>query len=263
MLGALATHTSRLEMISAVTCPLFRAHPTFLAQATATVSHLSCGRFHLGLGTGENLNEHVAGLGWPSFDERQERLEECVAILRALFAGGEVDFQGRFWRVERARLFDPPTEQAIFLAASGPKAAGLAQRIGDGLISMGADADVVKIFSEGEPLDRPKFTQISVCWASTEAEARRTVHRLWPVVGLPGAQYAQLATPADFEAACAEVREDDVAAAIVCGPDADAYEQAIRECLAAGFDGIALHQIGPDQEGFFKFWERELAPRFG
>lgn len=262
VLGALSTSTSSLELISAVTCPLFRMHPTFLAQAVATVSHLSRGRFTLGLGTGENLNEHVVGLGWPPFDERQARLEECVTILRALFAGGEVGFQGRFWQVERAQLFDAPTEQAIYLAASGPKAAKLAHRLGDGLVSLGADAEVAKLFADGETRPRPRVTQVSVCWASTEAEARRTAHRLWPMVALPGAQYAQLATPAEFQAACAQISEDDVAAAIVCGHDVDIYEQAIRGCFEAGFDGVALHQIGPDQEGFFQFWERDLAPRF-
>lgn len=262
VLGALSVRTSSALLISAVTCPILRVHVTTLAQAAATVQSLCGGRFVLGLGTGENLNEHVVGAGWPSFAERLERLEEAVGFLRELLGGREVTRQGKFFAVERAQLFDAPQRLPLALAASGPRAAALAGRLGDALISLGDDASVVERFQDAGGEGKPRLTQISVCWDRDEAQARRTAHRLWPIVALDGAAFAQLATPADFEEACREVREDDVAAAIVCGPDPLRFREAIESCLQAGFDGVALHQIGPDQSGFFDFWRRELAPHY-
>jgi G6PDH family F420-dependent oxidoreductase len=258
VLGSLCTSTSEAILISAVTCPILRFHITTLAQAAATVQTLSDGRFVLGLGTGENLNEHVAGEGWPAFSERLERLEEAVELLRDLLSGREVTRRGKFFAVERAQLFDAPDKLPVALAASGPKAAVLAGRLGDALISLGDDHASVQGFEQSGGQGKTKLTQISVCWAKDESEARRTAHRLWPVVALDGHQFAALETPADFEAACQAVTEDEVAAAIVCGPDPQRYKEAIRGCLEAGFNGVAIHQIGPDQEGFFEFWQREL-----
>ncbi len=262
VLGSLSTSTSKALLISAVTCPILRFHVTTLAQAAATVQTLSDGRFILGLGTGENLNEHVVGQGWPPFSERLERLEEAVEFLRDLLSGDEVTRRGKFFAVERAQLFDAPQQLNLALAASGPRAASLAGKLGDALISLGDDASVVEQFHASGGEGKPRLTQISVCWAQDEAQARRTAHRLWPIVALDGAQFAHLETPADFEAACREVSEDDVAAAIVCGPDPSRFREVIDNCLNAGFDGVALHQIGPDQTGFFDFWRRELAPHY-
>lgn len=258
VLGSLCCSTTRALLISAVTCPILRFHITTLAQAASTVQTLCKGRFVLGLGTGENLNEHVAGEGWPAFSERLERLEEAVELMRDLFSGREVTRRGKYFAVERAQLFDAPEHLPMALAASGPKAANLAGRLGDALISLGDDEAAVQGFEQAGGQGKPKLTQISVCWAQDEAEARRTAHRLWPVVALEGREFAQLETPDDFERACLAVSEDDVAAAIVCGPDPLRYRQAIDSCLAAGFDGVALHQIGRDQEAFFRFWQDQL-----
>ena len=260
VLGALSLVTQKALLVSAVSCPGSRLHPTTLAQAAATVQALSEGRFVLGLGTGENLNEHITGELWPAFPQRQERLEEAVGLLRTLFCGEETSHHGAHFTVERAQLFDPPASLPIAVAASGPKAAALAGRLGDALISLGDDESVVRDFEDNGGRGKLKLTQLSVCWAQNHTEARHTAHRLWPVVALEGTQFARLKTPSDFEQACRHIREDDVAAAIVCGPDPEPYKEAIAGCLNAGFDGVALHQIGPDQDGFFGFWQRELQP---
>lgn len=260
VLGALSHATSKALLISAVTCPIRRIHPTSLAQAASTVQQLSGGRFVLGLGTGENLNEHVTGHPWPSFSERLERLQEAVEAIRELCSGHEVSRRGRYFTIDRAQLFDPPERLPIALAASGPRATELAGRLGDALISLGDDPSVTRGFAHAGGVGKPKLTQISVCWDRDLAQARRTAHRLWPVVALEGAQFAQLVTPADLEHACRDIGQDEVAAAIVCGPDPHDYKEAIESCLAAGFDGVALHQIGPDQAGFFNFCRRELMP---
>jgi G6PDH family F420-dependent oxidoreductase len=259
VLGSLATSTSKALLVNAVTCPILRFHVTTLAQAAATVQLLSGGRFVLGLGTGENLNEHVVGEGWPAFAERLERLEEAVGMLRELLRGEEVTHKGKYFSVDRAQLFDATPDLPIALAASGPQAAALAGRLGDGLICLGDDADSLRGFGEAGGSDKPRLTQISVCWGADEAEAERTAHRLWPLVALDGNRFAALATPAEVEEACASVSVDEVAAAIVCGPDPARYREEIDRCLEAGFDGVALHQIGPNQDGFFDFWRRELS----
>ena len=261
VLGALAQVTQVVELVSAVCCPVVRWHPTTLAQSAATMATLSKGRFTLGLGTGELLNEHITGERFPPYPERAARLSEAIQQIRELWRGGEVTSEGRYFTTHRAQLFDPPAFLPIAIAASGPKSARLAGQLGDGLIGLGDDPDVVKLFQETAQTSLPKRTQISVCWGTEQNEAEALAHRLWPVVALEGTQFAKLRTPADVERACAALRVDDVAAAIVCGPDPEPYLEAIRRCQQAGYDGVAIHQIGPDQSGFFDFWRRELRPR--
>lgn len=251
VLGAIAAQTKTLRLFSAVTCPILRVHPTTLAHAAATVSNLSNGRFVLGLGTGENLNEHIVGEGWPPYAQRRARLKEAVAILRMLLQGEEVTHQGEFFQVQRARLYDPPKELPIYLAASGPKSARLAQEIADGMIGLGAEL--------GAQFQGPKVTQLSVCWDPDLRRGQALAHQLWPEVALEGSLFTELETPADFEKATGAISQEDVAAAIVCGPEPQEYREAIKECLEAGFEGVALHQIGPNQSGFYRFCQENLA----
>lgn len=258
VLGALAAQTRHLALVSAVTCPILRIHPTTLAQAASTVYHLSGGRFILGLGSGENLNEHIQGQGWPGFQERLDRLEEAVAMLRQLLSGKEVTAQGRYFQVEAAQLFDAAPELRIFLASSGPLSTQLARRFADGLICLGSQAELASRFGPA----RPRLIQLSVCWAPSQKEAERTAHQYFPEVAMPGTLFAQLKTPAEFSRAAMDVSIEDVAASIVCGPDPSLYRAAIEDCLEAGFDGVALHQIGPEQRGFLDFWQRELRGEF-
>ena len=262
VLGALAQSTEKIELVSAVCCPVLRWHPTTLAQSAATVWSLSGGRFTLGLGTGELLNEHVTGLEFPPYIERAERLLEAVEQIRRLLTGQEVTSRGRYFTTHRAQLFDPAPELPIAIAASGPRSARMAGQIGDGLIGLSDDRDVVETFETSGGQGKPKRTQISVCWGADQLEAERLAHRLWPVVALEGTRFAGLRTPAEVKSACSEVTLEDVAAAIVCGPDPERYHEMIRSCREAGYDEVALHQIGPDQSGFFEFWKRELLPRY-
>lgn len=253
VLGALAVSTQSLGLISAVTCPISRVHPTTLAQAASTVAQLSDGRFILGLGSGENLNEHITGLTFPRFPERLERLEEALLLTRQVLSGEEVSAQGSYFCVDRAQLFDAAVELPIYLAASGPKAARLAKDKADGLICLGADCARATDFRRDSSDTRPRVTQLSVCWGENYEQAVEMAHQHFPEVAMPGTTFARLATPAEFSRAAESVQLGDVAASIVCGPDPEPYQAAIEECFDAGFDAVALHQIGPEQEGFLNF----------
>jgi G6PDH family F420-dependent oxidoreductase len=265
VLGAIAEGTKRLRVGTGVTCPIIRTHPAIIAHAAATTAAMMPGRFYLGVGTGEALNEHITGEKWPPYDTRAEMLEEAVDIMRALWQGEDVSYEGAYYSVENARIYTLPDEPPpVYLAASGPKAAELAGRIGDGLICSSPDEEIVKAFQEASGTGaqaRPRYVQVSVCYAKDEAEARRTAHRVWPNAGLRGEMSQILPTPAHFEQAVQMVTEEDIAKNVVCGPDPDRHAKAIQDAIDAGFDHVHIGQIGPDQEGFFRFYEREVLPR--
>jgi coenzyme F420-dependent glucose-6-phosphate dehydrogenase len=262
-LGAIAQATQRMTIGTGVTCPTIRIHPAVIAQAAATVASLMPNRFFLGVGTGENLNEHILGDRWPSLDVRQEMLEESVEVIRLLWSGGFHSHRGTYFEVENARVYSlPPQPPPIYVAAAGPESARLASRIGDGLISVAPIRDVVDEFDRGKP-GRPKLGQLTVCWARTEAEARRTAREVWPTAAIHGAASQELPLPAHFEQLTKDVTEEQIARQIVCGPDPDPHLAAIREYADAGFDHVCIHQVGPDQEGFFRFAQEEILPAFG
>lgn len=260
LLGALAGATRTIRIGTAVTCPLFRLHPVTVAQAAATTACLMEGRFFLGLGTGENLNEQVLGKPWPRFSQRLAMLGEAITIIRQLFDGRECSFEGTHFQMRRARLYDlPPTPIPILMAASGPRAATAAGQWGDGLIAM--DPEVLAPYKSAASPPGTTYAQLSVCWAPTEEEGVATAHRLWPEMALEGTLFACLQTPADLARACAAITAEDVGAAVVCGPDPEAHARAVRALLEAGFEGVAVHQIGPRQQEFMRFYDREVSPR--
>jgi G6PDH family F420-dependent oxidoreductase len=267
VLGGIAAVTDSLVVGTGVTCPLIRYHPAIVAQAAATMARMLPGRFWLGVGTGELLNEHVVGERWPAHDVRAEMLEEAIGVIRALWTGQVVDHRGRHYTIESARLFtlpdDPPP---IVVAASGPASARLAGLAGDGLINFAADRSVVDVFqSEGGEAGagRPRYLQVNVCWDEDEALARRTAARLCPTVALPELLNVDLPTTAHFEQATGSVGEDAVAKVITCGPDPGRHVAAIRAGYEAGYDHVHVYQVGSDQEGFFRFYEQEILPRLG
>ena len=262
-LGGIARETDDLSVGTGVTCPIVRLHPAVVAQAAATAGAMFDGRFFLGVGTGENLNEHVVGERWPPYAVRQEMLEEAISVLRALWTGEEVNHHGEFFTVEEARLFTLPDEPPdLAVAAAGTDSATLAGRLGDALVSVAPDGDVVEAFEREHDGGAPKYGQVTVCWAETEQEGRETVHEWWPNTGLPGELGQQLRTPAQFEQATQLVTEDKATEHVPCGPDADRHVEAIQAFADAGFDHVYVHQVGPDQAGFFEFYDEEVLPSF-
>lgn len=264
VIGGLAGATDRLVIGTGVTCPTMRTHPAIVAHAAATSAAMLEGRFFLGVGTGENLNEHVIGARWPAIEVRRAMLEEAVAVIRQLWQGGYQDHHGRFYTVENARLYTLPRQAPpIMVAASGPSSAELAGRIGDGLVATQPDGKLVQRFAAAGGGGKPSYGELSVCWATDEAAARRTALQQWPISGLGGPLLTELPIPAHFQAAAKVLDEDDIAESVVCGPDPERHLGAIREFEAAGFDHLCVHQIGPDQEGFLRFYAREVLPRLG
>jgi coenzyme F420-dependent glucose-6-phosphate dehydrogenase len=263
VLGGIAAVTQRLPIGTGVTCPIARYHPALIAQFAATVASMLPRRFTLGLGTGEYLNEHILGQHWPPHETRAAMLEEAIEIIRRLWEGRTVTHYGRYYTVEDARLYTlPESPPPIAIAAGGPRAAELAGRLGDGLVNFTPDPDIVKGFDSAGGRGKPRYVQLNVCWARDEAAARRTAFEICPNVALKGELGQQLPSPKHFEQAVAMVSEDDVAGVITCGPDPERHAAAIQKCLDAGYSHVHVYQVGPDQEGFFRFYEREVLPRF-
>ena len=262
VLGGLAEATERVRVGTGVTCPIIRIHPAVVAHAAATAGAMLEGRFLLGVGTGENLNEHVLGDRWPPIDQRLEMLEEAVDVIRLLWEGGSQSHRGRYYTVQQARIYDLPAEPPpILVAAKGERAADLAGRSGDGLIGVDPEEDVVRTFDEAGGVGKPRFAQVHVCWADEEADARKIAREWWPNTSIPGELGVELPLPRHFEQASQTVTEDDVAETVTCGPDSERHLAAVREYVDAGFDRVWIHQIGPDQEGALRFYEREVLPK--
>jgi coenzyme F420-dependent glucose-6-phosphate dehydrogenase len=264
VLGGIATATERLRVGTGVTCPMIRIHPAIIAQAAATTAAMMPGRFFLGVGTGENLNEHVLGDKWPDWDVRARMLEESVEVIRELWKGEITSFEGEFYTVENARIYTlPPDPIPVMVAASGPRAAELAGKIGDGFISTAPKKDLVKAFDTARSgKRRPHYGQLTVCWGRDEKRARRTAHEMWPTAAIPGEAGQELPNPAHFEQLAEIVTEEMVAERVICGPDVERYVDAIREFADAGFEHVYVHQVGPDQEGFLEAFARDVLPRF-
>jgi coenzyme F420-dependent glucose-6-phosphate dehydrogenase len=260
VLGGVAMATETLRVGTGVTCPLIRTHPAIIAQAAATAASMLPGRFFLGVGTGEALNEHVHGDRWPPAFVRREMLDEAVQVLRELWTGELTSHEGKHYRVENARIYTLPQEPIeVYVAAGGPKAAELAGRIGDGLISTSPEAELVQTY-ESSGGQGQKIGMLTVCWAASEEEARRTAHEWWPNAALKGPLGQELPLPSHFEAAAAMVTEDDVAERVVCGPDPQRHLDGIQKFADAGFDSVYVHQVGLDQDGFIDFYSREVIP---
>ncbi|MEU7028426.1 LLM class F420-dependent oxidoreductase [Streptomyces sp. NPDC046275] len=269
VIGALS-QVCRLPVETAVTCPTVRLHPALVAQAAATSQVMLDGRFRLGLGSGEALNEHILGDTWPPADVRLDMLEEAVEVIRALFTGEQITHRGRHYTVENARLYTlPETPPPIDISAFGPKAAALAARIGDGFVTTMPDRELIGTFRDGDGdgdtdggkrPDRPVLAATKVCWSRSRDEAVATAHRLWANEHLPGELNQILPTPRHFEQANQLVTEETVADAVPCGPDPEAHVRRLRAYADAGADRVHIGQIGPEQRGFFEFYRTEVLP---
>lgn len=261
VIGALSEATS-LPVSTAVTCPTIRTHPAIIAQASATAAVQLDGRFVLGVGSGEALNEHILGDPWPSVGVRQEMLEEAVDVIRLLHRGDEVSHHGKHYEVQEARIYTRPERPVpIYVSGFGPQGAALAGRIGDGFVLVTPEADLVKAFREAGGGDKPVQAGMKVSWDNDADAALTTAHRLWGNDALPGQSAQILPRPKDFAALMSLVTPEQVAEAVVCGPDPDAHVARVRKYLDADIDEVYVQQIGPDKDGFFAAWERDVLPQ--
>jgi G6PDH family F420-dependent oxidoreductase len=261
VLGGIARETRRLEVGTGVTCPMIRIHPAIIAHAAATTADLFDGRFFLGIGTGENLNEHILGDHWPPYDDRREMLVESMEVMRGLWQGDLFSHRGEHYVVENARLYTLPSDPIrIVVAASGPESATVAGELGDGLIVTAPNQEVLGAFRRHGGADKPIYGQVTVCWASSADDAARTLHRVWPTSALKGDLTQELPLPQHFEDASSHVTPEMLAEQTPIGPDVGSYVDAIRELTDAGVENVYIHQVGPDQAGFFEFWTDELGP---
>ncbi|MBV9006914.1 MAG: TIGR03557 family F420-dependent LLM class oxidoreductase, partial [Solirubrobacterales bacterium] len=260
-IAAISQAAPGMQVTTAVTCPTIRIHPAIVAHAAATSAVLLDGRFVLGLGSGEALNEHILGTAWPEAQERLEMLEEAVEVIRALWRGGAHDHRGRHYRVEHARIYDLPDESpAIIVSGFGPKAIDLAARIGDGFATVGPDEDAVARFRSTARTDAIVQGGLKVCWGEDERQCVKTVYRLWPNEALPGELAQVLPTPEHFEQASTLVTEEMIASSVPCGPDLERHLEQIKAYEEAGFDELYINQIGPDQDAFFAAYREHVLP---
>jgi G6PDH family F420-dependent oxidoreductase len=261
-LGAVAHATSRVELMSYVTCPTTRYHPAVVAQQAATVDLLSDGRFTLGVGAGENLNEHVVGRGWPPVNVRHEMLEEALQIITMLFGGGYVNFSGQHFRVDSAKLWDvAPRPPRIGVAVSGEQSIALAARYADVLIAVEPDNELVERFDAVGGVGKPRVGQVPICWDPDRDKAIDRAHDQFRWFGGGWKVNAELPGTAAFAGATQFVTKDDVADSIPCGPDVSDHVDAVQEFVDTGFTDVAVVQIGGDTQPEFLEWaERELLP---
>ncbi|HEU4512576.1 MAG TPA: LLM class F420-dependent oxidoreductase [Nocardioidaceae bacterium] len=262
MLGAVSQVTERVELMTYVTCPIVRYHPAVVAQKAATIGVLSDNRFTLGLGSGENLNEHVVGGGWPPVNVRHEMLEEATIIIKALLDGGYVNFSGDHFRVDSAKLWDLPEERVeIGVAVSGAQSVGTFAPLVDHLIAVEPERHLVEQWDQMHQGESRKIGQVPVCWDTDEDRAVARAHEQFRWFGGGWKVNAELPGPSGFAGASQFVRPEDVSGAIPCGPDLDAIVEAVREFERAGFTDVALVQIGDEgQEQFLRIAEEELLP---
>jgi coenzyme F420-dependent glucose-6-phosphate dehydrogenase len=260
VLGAIAQATDEIEVAVGVTCPTVRMHPAVTAHAVATTACLLEGRFVWGVGSGENLNEHILGDRWPPGPIRLEMLEEAVDVIRQLWTGESVTHYGKHYTVEDARIFDlPSTLPPIVVSAFGPVATKLAADIGDGLWVTGISPDTIDNFREAGG-SGPVFSQLTFCWDPDRDVAAERAHRVWPNTAVPGQLSQDLRTVQHFEVAVEPFSQDDIAEAMPCGPVIDQIVDSARDAIDTGVDHLYFHQVGDPMDGFLDVCRSELLP---
>jgi G6PDH family F420-dependent oxidoreductase len=234
-----------------------------VAQKAATVQLLSDGRFTLGLGAGESLNEHVVGGGWPSVTVRHEMLREAVEIIRQLFAGGYVNYSGKHFEFDSAKLWDLPGDvPPIGIAVSGPQSTALAGELADVMVAVEPDGDLTAAFDGAGGAGKPKYGQLAISYDADEKLAKKRAWEQFRWFAGGWKINSELPGTAAFSAASQFTRPEDVAEQISCGPDVDRHLDGLRRFKEAGFTHVALVQIGGDQQpGFIEWANEELLPR--
>jgi G6PDH family F420-dependent oxidoreductase len=246
---------------TAVTCPTVRIHPAIIAQAAATRAVLHEGRFVLGVGSGEALNEHILGDAWPSADVRLDMLDEAVEVMRKLWTGGFVDHQGEFYVVDHARIYTRPEQPLpVYVSGFGPKSIDLAARIGDGFLSTKPDADSVRRFRDGGGGDKPAAAGFKACYAESEDEALRIAYELWPNAGLPGELSQVLPSPKHFEQASKLVQPEMLKESFALGAEPQRQLAMLEQYEKAGYDEVYVANVGPNYRDLIDLYAREILP---
>src|SRR3954468_3837276 len=259
VIGAIS-EACNLPVTTAVTCPTIRVHPVIIAQAAATSAVLLDGKFTLGVGSGEALNEHILGTVWPSADVRLEMLEEAVDLIRELLTGAGVTRQGKHYQVDHARIFNvPDTPPEIYVSGFGPKATELAARIGDGYINTAPDDELLSLFKEKSG-GKPAQAGAKVAYAPTAEEGWEHAYRLWPNAGLPGELAQILPTPEHFEQATELVTMDSTRESVVAGNDPEDHVAQIKKYAEAGYDELYLANMGPHHQEMIAYYGEHILP---
>jgi G6PDH family F420-dependent oxidoreductase len=263
VLGAIAQATKRIKVITGVTAPIIRIHPVILAQATATTAALFGDRFLFGVGTGENLNEHVVGLGWPSYHVRAEMLREAIEILRELWQGKMTNYEGKYYTVDTARIYSLPKQPpSIIISGFGPKSAQLAGEIGDGFYNTAPEAQLVQAFNQAGGKGKPVYGQTKIALYNTEAEGQQIAYTYWPHSAASGQTDQELRVPQHFEQLGKSFTPETVGKNYICVADPQKHIEQIDSFAKAGFTHVSIGQIGPDQERFFRFYEENIIPHY-
>jgi G6PDH family F420-dependent oxidoreductase len=261
VLGGIAASTETIGLATGVTCPTVRYHPAIIAQAAATLAIMSDDRFTLGIGSGERLNEHVVGRGFPAIAQRHEMLREALEIIQLLWQGGYQSYEGKHLQLEDARVFDlPETLPTIAVAASGGPSARLAAEFGGGLFTTEPKSSIIEKYVEAGGTG-PRYAEVPLAWAPTVDEAVKAAYTTsrWAVTGWK--VMSELPNPVNFDAAVATVREEDILEQFACGPDADVHLAAMQEYADAGYDHLVMQNAGPDPDGFIEFARDEIMPK--
>lgn len=262
VIGALSQATKKIPVGIGVTAPIMRYHPAIIAQAAATSQVQMEGRFFLGVGTGENLNEHIVGMGWPQIDIRREMLTESIEIMKQLWSGGYQSYQGEFYSVEDARIYTlPKTSIPIIYSAFGPKSAAVGGEIADGFVTTSPRKDLVDAFRKGGGTKKPVYGQMSVVYETTRKKAQELLLKMWPLSGLPAPLNTELRLPSYFENTATLLDKKDLSKKIPLGRDVEKTLESIDAYMKAGFDHVYIHNIGPHQKQFIKWFVRRVLPR--
>jgi G6PDH family F420-dependent oxidoreductase len=262
VLGAIAASTTRVGLSTGLTCPILRYHPAIVAQAAATIGVMSDGRFTLAVGAGERLNEHVTGQGWPAVHQRHDMLREAVEIIRLLWQGETCSYQGNFFHLDSARLYDlPEVPIPLVIGVSGEKSTQLAAEVGDGIMAVEAKRELVEQWQQAGGGQGPCYGELGLGYARSRQAGLELAHKYMRFGALGWNVLAELPNVSSFEEATRFVKPDDLRDEVPHGPDVDTYVEAVKKFVDAGFDHIALLAFGDDQETFIEFFEAKLADR--
>lgn len=257
----MAATTSDIHIITGVTCPIIRYHPVIIAQAAATVGCMSSGRFTLGLGAGERLNEHVTGRPFPSVDVRHDMMAEAVTIMQQLWSGEMVTYRGRYFDADHARIYDVPDDGIdVVMAVSGDRSLDLAEETGcRGIMAVDPDQALIQGWASRDGDTDSTWAEVPFAWANSPVTGLEYAKKFR--FGMQGwGTASELPLPRNFEAATQFLTDDQIGGAIPHGPDPQAYITATQEFIDAGYKRLAIVPIGDDLDGTLDFFENEVKP---